>query len=266
MQSHHLSRKLPFGIQTQANWAVRPNGKALVFIHGFGGSAISTWLQFPSLLQAESALSGYDHVFYGYDGLKKRAHASANQLSLLLEKMVGMPNRADLGLFDSISRPISFRYKEVILVAHSLGAVVARIALLDAHRNRRAWTKRTSLVLFAPAHMGANILKLASGAMGVLRLAPVEALARYRFQVLHDLDEQSLTLTQLQTNTGLAIKRGAKHLNAKRVIYGGLDKIVNPHDFCEDPPAQFIQDATHTSVCKPKTGFREPLVQLLAAI
>ena len=102
--------------------------------------------------------------------------------------------------------------------------------------------------------------------MGALRLAPVEAFARYRFQVLHDLERGSQTLSRLESQTLSAIRHGAKSLVARRVVYAGNDKIVDPIDFCDDPPAFIIQDISHTSVCKPRSDFRDPLDHLLACL
>jgi pimeloyl-ACP methyl ester carboxylesterase len=265
-QTHHVGKKLPFGTKSEVQWALRPNGKALIFVHGFGGGAVTTWVQFPSLLQSERGCSGYDHFFYGYDGLRKRARPSADDLIRFLDRLFADP----AGLFSETiatsTRPANFHYDDIVLIAHSLGAVVCRLALLDAFNKGRTWTSNTSLVLFAPAHSGANVLSLASLAMGVLRLAPVEALARYRFQVLQDLEERSQTLQDLRARTEKAIARGGTHLIAKRVVYAGDDKIVNPLDFCSDPAAEFIQGASHTSVCKPRADFRDPLVHLLSSL
>lgn len=265
-QTHHVAQPLRFGRRSEVHWALVPKGKALLFVHGFGGSATKTWVQFPSLLQAEPSCSGHDHIFFGYDSLRRRARPSADELITFLDALFHDP----IGLVnETLGRTVRkrpFRYTHVTLVAHSLGALVSRLALLDAFNKRRAWTSKTSLVLFAPAHEGANILALASLAMGAFRLVPVEALARYKFQVLHDLDESSPTLKRLRTQTKAAIAKGGKHLIARRVVYAGGDTVVNPYDFCQDPSAEFIQNASHTSVCKPSQSFVEPLVHLLNSI
>ena len=43
-----------------------PRG-AVIFVHGFKGSAIDTWLDFPFALERESRVEDYDLLFYGYD-------------------------------------------------------------------------------------------------------------------------------------------------------------------------------------------------------
>jgi len=263
MQHHHVPVRIPFGEKSEAHWAIAPTGKALIFVHGFGGSAVTTWVQFPSMLEQERACRGSDLIFYGYDGLRTRARPSADKLIRFLDVLFAKPSELVTQSLRTVHRSPSFSYKRIVIVAHSLGAVVSRLALLDAFGKHRDWTTRTNLVLFAPAHGGASILPLASLAMGFLRLAPVEALARYRFQVLHDLGEDCLTLRNLADQTRKALAKGGKHLKAKHVVYAGDDKIVNPVDFCDDPTPEFIHGASHTGVCKPGDDFREPLIQLL---
>jgi pimeloyl-ACP methyl ester carboxylesterase len=228
MQTHHLPTRIPFGEQSEVLWALAPTRKAILFVHGFGGSATTTWVQFPSLLQRERSCHGHDLIFYGYDGLQTRARPSADLLIRLLDELFSNPTELLAKSLPSAARPKQFKYKEIVIVAHSLGAVVSRIALVDAYSKRRNWASKIKLVFFAPAHGGANILSLASLAMGVLRLAPVEALARFRFQVLHDLEENCQTLTELANQTRATIRRGARNLIARRVIYAGQDKVVNP--------------------------------------
>ena len=266
MQTHHVPVGIPFGEKSEALWAISPNHVAIVFVHGFGGSATNTWIQFPSLLQSEAGCEGCDFIFFGYDGLRIRARPSAAKFISLLDELFGNAAGLAADSLPTVKRLKRFNYKRVVIVAHSLGAVVSRIALLDAFRHQRNWTSKVELVLFAPAHGGASILPLATLAMGALRLAPVEAFARYRFQVLHDLERSSQTLSRLEKQTLSAIQQGAKSLIARRVVYAGNDKIVDPVDFCDDPPAFFIQDVSHTSVCKPRSDFRDPLDHLLACL
>src|SRR4051812_46296137 len=125
-QTHHVGKKLPFGIKSEVQWALHPSGKAFVFVHGFGGGAVTTWVQFPTLLQSERGYSGYDHFFYGYDALRKRARPSADSLVQFLDRLFTDP----VGLFSETTttfvRSPTLQYDAVVVVAHSLGAVVSR--------------------------------------------------------------------------------------------------------------------------------------------
>jgi alpha-beta hydrolase superfamily lysophospholipase len=156
-----------------------------------------------------------------------RARPSADLLITFLERLFVKAAGKIHSTQHTAPRSSAFSYKGVIIVAHSLGAVVSRLTLLDAYWRNLAWTQRTGLVLFAPAHSGAQILPLASLALGVLRLAPAEALARFRYQVLQDLGENSQPLVDLAEKTRKALTKGAQHLIAKRVVHAGQDKIVN---------------------------------------
>jgi hypothetical protein len=266
MQSHHLPVRISFGERSEALWALAPTGNAILFVHGFGGSATTTWVQFPSLLQREKPCAGYDLVFYGYDGLRTRARPNADFLIQLLDSMFSNPADFVKRSLPSANRTPRLKYKRIIIVAHSLGAVVSRLAVLDAYRKGRDWAKKVEFVFFAPAHGGAGLLPLASLALGALRLVPVEALVRYRFQVLQDLERKCSTLTELEQQTRIAIDRGCKNLIARRVIYAGQDTVVDPIDFCDDPAPEFIQLTSHTSVCKPRVDFSDPLMHVLACI
>jgi pimeloyl-ACP methyl ester carboxylesterase len=263
MQRHHVPVRISFGEQSEAHWALAPFGKAILFVHGFGGAATTTWVQFPSLLQAEKASAGYDLIFYGYDGLRTRARPNADLLVELLDALFSEPADFIKKSLPTIRRSQKFEYKKIVIVAHSLGAVISRIAIVDAYRKRHDWASKVEFVFFAPAHGGASILPLASLAMGVLKLAPVEAIARFQFQVLHDLDRASPTLAQLAKQTREAILGGAKNLVARRVVYAGDDKVVDPIDFCDDPPPEFIHKVSHTAVCKPRVDFGAPMKHVL---
>jgi pimeloyl-ACP methyl ester carboxylesterase len=266
MQNHHVPVTIPFGQKSQAIWAQKPIGRLLIFVHGFGGSSVNTWVEFPSSLQTTSSLQGYDAVFYGYDSLRTRARASAHVLIQLLDALSSEPSVVLNNSLPTINRNEAFSYRKIVIVAHSLGAVVTRIALLDAFRSKRTWVRKVRLLFFAPAHQGAHILHLATLVMGALRLAPLEALARYRFQSLFDLDEKSQTLIQLAEQTKKAIRAGAKTLIAARVVHAGDEKIVNPADFCDDPPPEFIYGVDHIRICKPHRQFLAPLDHLLAVL
>jgi len=138
-------------------------------------------------------------------------------------------------------------------VAHSLGAVVARKALLDAFKNTRSWLPTVHLVLFAPAHSGAGLLALATAS-----LSGVDALlATLQFvsalSVLRDLEENGKFLEMLSDQTKAAIaKPGGDVLRARAIAIPPRDLVVNPIDFItEDAGPEVIDGTTHMTVCKP---------------
>jgi pimeloyl-ACP methyl ester carboxylesterase len=264
IQAHYLPRDIRWGRKSLVYWATAVPSKLVVFVHGFGGSPTSTWDDFPSLLPAHGACASCDLVFFGYDSMRTRVRFTASALFQMLEELAtnaaGVANR-DL----SMPRP-QFAYQSIVLVAHSLGAVVARRALLDACQQKRPWTTKTKLVLFAPAHMGADVILLLKES--IFEFAPIRFLAgvlQFRYPTLRDVDPNSATLRELlQSTTELLPPNRSKHcLKAVKVIFGERENIVDPTAFARDPAPVVIPNVGHTAVCKPSATFVNPLEEVL---
>src|SRR6266705_1056150 len=140
MSSHFIfDAGLPIGVGSRVWWSHKPGGCVLIFVHGFNGQALATWSSFPSLLTKQSKFSDWDFVFFGYDGLHTEAVTSAVDLGQLLDMISSSPSQ----LYGaSTASPHAARrhpqaYKRIVLVAHSLGAVVARRAMLDGYNRPR---------------------------------------------------------------------------------------------------------------------------------
>ena len=191
--SHHWPVKLSEGRGTVAYWSTSTPRRLVVFVHGFRGSAVKTWTQFPSLMEKNPATGDCDYVYYGYDSPKYSVFVSGDRLYRLLDRAGG-----DSGvLADESLPPTAARrgtgntYDLIVLVAHSLGAVIARQALLLAHESHRPWADRVRLVLFAPAHKGSDVVAMAATFMGVFKpLSPeiVKAGLELLWPVLKDLE------------------------------------------------------------------------------
>ena len=269
-QAHYLPQPLDGGRNSEASWAIHPTGDAVVFLHGFGGKAVGTWNDFQALLPKEQACAGHDLIFFGYDGLYTQANASADVVRGFLAELFDEPARLINPTLDpSAHRPDTFAYRSVLLVAHSLGAVVCRRALLNAGLENDRWTARTSMVLFAPAHMGAtNIIELGAQAITTIPLlGPLLAsLGKFKFKALQDLEQGCQTLLKLEEDTRAALAAGAAHLIARKVLFGRDEGSVDSNRFCDDPPAIWIDDKDHTGVCKPSRGFLDPVMHVARAL
>ena len=262
-QHHYVPVDVPeFGIRTRAYWSIAPPSAVLIFIHGFAGDSTSTWDSFPSLLVSQKALVGHDLVFYGYDGKSTRAHISAGDfegfLTSLLTTPVSLPNAS---LPDEFSRGAGQPYKRAYVIAHSLGAVVTRLAMLLAYRSGALWTPMPEMVFYAPAHMGSNLPRLVKLVSGTLA-----ARAYMKCQVLQDLDTPCQTLTYLQDETDRQRKKyGASILRANCIMFGHDENVVNILPFPGDPdhkrPA--FPNRNHITVCKPQRANDHPLQELL---
>jgi alpha-beta hydrolase superfamily lysophospholipase len=259
------------GIGTRVSWSLNPTGRAIVFVHGFGGKAVSTWSQFPSLLEGYPECAGHDIFFYGYDGLHTEAISSADKLRDFITDICSSP-QAVYALSDAepqgrLQHPDT--YQEVIIVAHSLGAIVSRRALIDAYTTagQAAWARRTHLVLFAPAHRGARISSLVrlsplGAAMSLLALA--QLLNKYR--VLEDLQEGSGALTDLARDLEAAFGPRKRNLRARHVVRAVNDTIVRNANLPPDAAAQSVDGQSHTSICKPTSDFRLPLEVVVSSL
>ena len=265
-QTHLLSRLLKADSDVQAVFSVDPARKAILFIHGYTGDALKTWTDFPALLPQNPLFSGHDLFFYGYDGLRAPVGSSASLFRQFLEKLFG--NTADIlneTLPPSFHREDDFEYDDFLIVAHSLGSVVTRRALIDATKTSCPWVRRVRFVLYAPAHKGAKIGQLALEAVSSFSfLKWFSGAAKIVSPLIDELNpEKSNLLASLQQATLDLCTAGQNvHLVPLKVIWAERENVVLNEDFGNDPLGQAIKGTTHTSVCKPKAGFREPLACL----
>jgi hypothetical protein len=273
MQTHLKLRTLKGNTKpekdVQVLFAVQPDEQAIVFIHGFTGHPTRTWSDFDQLLQQQAACKGRDMFFYGFDGLYAEMNASAAIFREFVNRLfVDTKELLKANLPAEAQRPPSFQYRSMLIVAHSLGAVTSRRALLDASKMGVTWLSRINLVLFAPAHLGASVAELAleaTGAFSFLRL--FGAGARFASPLIDQLKPGSADLKTLLDETTAALAGGANtHLIARKVIIAERERIVKNASFASDPPAIAIPDTTHTTVCKPSSTFILPLQRLLECL
>jgi pimeloyl-ACP methyl ester carboxylesterase len=265
-QSHWAGRRIPFGIKSTAFWSIAPGRKLVVFVHGFRGKALSTWDNFATLIQRRLKFADYDVIFYGYDGFRVSASLSGANVHDFLQKFLSDPPRSiNRTLEPSEHRAATFGYDKVMLVGHSLGAVVLRRAVLDAQRAGRAWVSRVELAFFAPAHMGADIVELASQVItGIPYVGKLlNAGIRVRGSVLNDLKPGSDMLKLLLADTQTAAAAGVTYVAAKVVWFGEHENVVSTVRFGPDPvPGPAIPKKDHLSVCKPKQRDLKPITDL----
>jgi pimeloyl-ACP methyl ester carboxylesterase len=107
--------------------AHRDNGAkaAIVFVHGFGGSAKSTWGGFPDFLASDPRLNEWDIFNLGYNtGLAP---------DILARIWTADPSITELSQFLSAQTSSSRMkdYEALVVVAHSMGGLVAQRAVVD---------------------------------------------------------------------------------------------------------------------------------------
>jgi pimeloyl-ACP methyl ester carboxylesterase len=269
MQSHYPPRQIKPGINSWAYYSKKSKNKAVIFLHGFGGKSVGTWLAFNNDLFREPKAAGYDIYFFGYEGRSWDLESCAQYFLKFLRKLFALKAafRAEIKFPE---RDEHFKYEHVLIAAHSMAAVVSRRALLLADENGYLWPQKTRLVLFAPAHFGARVERLASEALLHLPFGPaLMPILKFRWPPLEELKKESEYLEDLQSTVDKALvdHPEREYLIAQRVIHSYGDHVVEDKKkrFCKDGPSKFI-DGSHTSMCKPTRKFRDPLDCLLAEL
>jgi pimeloyl-ACP methyl ester carboxylesterase len=250
-QSHTPLVPLKLGESSKAAYALSGATIAIVFLHGYGGTAVGTWKQFDSLLFDFPPAENADLFFIGYPSTTRATEASAYSFHQVLDELFtkAAGSRRPSSIRGNRTEP----YRKIVVVAHSMGSVVVRRALLLADVHQRMWTQNVAMVLFAPAHFGARFHNYADSAVaGIFKL--IWQFGQYRSPAINELRIDSPYLRQLRDDVTEALQKSPAphHLIAKRVIHGLDDIIVDQpgHNFCDDPPCTFIP-GTHKSLCKP---------------
>lgn len=218
----------------------------VVFVHGFNGDALKTWDGFGTDALQDPALKETDLIFFGYDGVRSNALASASFLFDLVDDVM------TAGAILRSVKPAAPAYERCVIAAHSLGAVVSRWALLRAFHEKRPWLAKTRYVLFAPAHAGGIIVNSVSELLGVSAITKLLGdAAKVEFPLLVELAPESPILRVLEEQTRAAIKAGCESLRARRVVIAEFENVVSNLPFADDPYPTAVRNAKHTTVCKP---------------
>ena len=264
MQDYHT---IPFdlnaGNKSQGFFAYEDPDTLVIFVHGFKGSAIGTWNDFPEAIVNNAAFSKSDFIFYGYSTLKASTTFHSSEFEEFLEKSI-KPRKNNIF---SDSQGLNEReYSKVILVAHSLGALIVRQALVTACKKNHDWVDKISLLLFAPAHTGARVQSLVREILtGMIGIIP--SLTKYRYPVYEDLETGSIFLTNLIEETKRLLPDKKFQCNiAKKVICGERDRVVSQVKFCDDPDPERVYHKGHINICKPNEVYVKPVELLLDVI
>jgi pimeloyl-ACP methyl ester carboxylesterase len=257
-ETHMPPQCLPQGVNTQAYWSVRSASRLLLLVHGFSGSAEATWRGLPEQLMLHNEASGYDLISFGYDSLGLTADESANELHLFLDplftKTANLANRSIEQYDPGLRRDGAWQYTHAIIAGHSLGACVARRALLNQLKaGSNKWMVKTKLIWFAPAHGGARITDLAGAVTGLLPGGLGNLIlgsGKYRAPVLYDLERGSDFLEDLREDTE-KLSTDHEELNAPVTFWAPGDKVVFNRPFHRDKmPTVPVKGADHVSIAK----------------
>jgi pimeloyl-ACP methyl ester carboxylesterase len=248
---------------------------AIAFIHGWGGSALGTWDEFPAFLRASAEAAQADVFFLNYASREQSVAACAGEVKEFLLDLLRSPAARVVNPSlpeGTAPRPESWRYSRFILVAHSMGAVVVRRALLDLDRTVLAAeeAKAIRLLFFAPAHLGSSLPRLIASGLG-LDFLPGASLVgqwlRLYYRSLDDLEGGSNALRQLLADSRAA--RARREVKDKSdddlrafVLHARQDKVVVQDRFDEDLDLRQIAHHNHRSACKPSQQYSLPVDEL----
>ncbi|MBA5687394.1 hypothetical protein [Rugamonas apoptosis] len=124
------------------------NSKAVLFIHGLGGD-LTTWGEMPALLEKEEGFN-WDLIEFTYP----TPTWGIRLFPFIQHKYSPIQILAD-SLKTEIDEKFS-QYEEIVLVAHSLGGLIARQYLLSESIANRL-TKIRKLVLYAVPNLGSSL-------------------------------------------------------------------------------------------------------------
>jgi hypothetical protein len=272
---------------------------AVFFVHGFGGDPLGTWQHFQTLIDSVQDPFPWwkesDLYFFKYASVFDRIAVSANELATFIEKFFPEAQFRDIYRTrvkptDAVVSPGTLgcrRYKNLVLVGHSEGAVLIRKVAIDfvrryEQKNLNLPTAllasvggttspeagfsadstpvdrgmlNASLCLFAPAIFGASPSDLPGFAAGMPFFRTIMgASAGYRdlssAMFLHSLRDDTLHL---------ADRYQEFRVLRARVWWGKKDSIVTPGEYRTDSPAKYVDQRDHVSICKPAWDYLEPL-------
>jgi pimeloyl-ACP methyl ester carboxylesterase len=264
---HYLDAPIDATGESISYLSRNPDGRVIVFVHGFMGDKFATWHKMHEELVREPTAAGTDLIFYGYASVQPQALASAGLLRQFLHELVTLTPSVKARMHPARQSLAGFSYSKIIIVAHSLGAAITRRALLDLHKGGATWTNYVSLLLFAPAHRGAQLAELRKELVhqsGSSIISLISAFFSLRSQASRDLERKSVFIRQLKSETAAALTNGsATCLKARKVIFGQKDSVVLIERFCDDPCEAIWHGHNHTSVCKASPQFTDPLREVL---
>jgi pimeloyl-ACP methyl ester carboxylesterase len=237
--------------------------RLVVFVHGFDGKPLETWLRFPDGASTRPWWRESDLLFVGYDSTNGTIKGFADNLRHEIPAFYPA-RRRDLLEADGAKVCEPTDYAELVIVGHSLGGVVARRAVCDAIRVSQEGTSVSPLAtatvrLFSPATAGFR----PAGKLGMLFetkvLRKVAMIKLRRSQAFTELERTSPLLDDTRTTTeALAHDDPSSSPLHPRTLWAFDDEVVEARDYKTDPISDSIEKVSHSSVCKPKSAYIAP--------
>jgi HAD superfamily phosphoserine phosphatase-like hydrolase len=211
----------------------------ILFVHGLGGDAKATWGRFPDYIAADGQLKDFDVGFFQYP----TAVIGWAFWTRQFWKNIGRNFSKIATLADALRTLIDVRYPQhrpIVLVAHSLGGLIARQYLVDAVMGERP-LRVSKLLLFAVPNTGSGLANVAR------HLSWGHPHLRQLAKGADALDNLNNSWTMLKLADKVAV----------RYVVAGDDDVVgeaSARQFPGNPDVDVVLERDHRSIVKPASS------------
>lgn len=202
----------------------------ILFVHGLGGDARTTWGNFPKLIQNDPELRDYDLYFFTYP---------TSLVSLPWSKKYPRIQTLAEALRTDIENRFA-KQSNIILVCHSLGGLIGRKYLIEELKNHRP-LRIPGILLYAVPNNGAA-------------LASIGDLISWRHNQLRQLCRDADVIRDVGSDwVALKVNEAVK----TRYVIAALDRVVDEESarvFWGNPGIDTVSDRGHRDVVKPRNS------------
>src|ERR1022692_3936539 len=202
----------------------------ILFVHGLGGDARTTWGIFPQLIQNDPELQSYDLHFFSYP---------TSLFSLPWSKKYPKIQMLAEALRTDIENRFA-KQSNIILVCHSLGGLIGRKYLLEEVKNKRP-LRIQGVLLYAVPNNGAA-------------LASIGSMISWRHNQLRQLCKDADVIQDLGSDwVALKVNEAVK----TRYVIAALDEVVDELSarvFWGNPEIDTLSDRGHRNSVKPRNS------------
>lgn len=275
---HHSRVEIPDPAR-RPNWVLYASHiqtvRLVVFVHGFGrnGRTVGAWNHFPQSGATNEWWRASDMLFVGYESLTEQPVDTAMWIrDRLAEFYPQLPSEYLRKRDGMVRAPSEESYQELVLVGHSLGGFVLRLAMcqqakkwLYEDREHDPASARPPLLdaklrLFSPASGGFEPAGLLGMAKASCLWTHAEVALR-RSPAFTALEKGSELITGTRIETEELIDGHGAELAGLRahIVWARPENIVAVHSYKRDYVSEsLIPERNHSKVCKPDDTYEEP--------